>query len=350
MKLTAPLLIRHDLPRKLVAFFFALVIWASVSYQLHDYEMYHQVPVMLRYDAATMFIENDIYTVDVHLRGSSRALEKVQQGDITITASIPPIPPGIYFYELRLSPQNASSPPGTRVTEIIPDRIRVPVDRVISKRNVPIRIRLTGQLREGYKVARQGLFPPTAEVRGPSKIVRSVTEVYTEPVMLDESLDYNFEVDAKIVRIPEVEINTETVHVSFELARHTTQKSFPELPLRVLAKPDSRLRPVDPLPSVAVTLHGPQTVLDQLDASSVKPFVDLAAITSSALWRLPVHVWLPGGGAIVVDDVRPPTIEVFVDDVVRAPADFVGPPEATEEDREKMRGSSGAPDKAPMPE
>lgn len=310
MTLRLPKVFRENLVRKGVAFFFAVLIWLAVDSQLHDFTMFSDVPVILQYDPTSVALEREYVNVDVTLQGPSKRLRKTEITDIRVTARIPPIPKGVYFYELHLSPDDVSVRPGIRVKDISPKTVLIPVDRIETKHNVPIRVRFAGELQDGYRLARKSVFPSAADIRGPSKIVKDIRELVTEPVLLDETLEHDFEVDVDIVDIPKIRINTETVHVSLEIARHSTEKSFHDLPIFVMRGTESRLNVSTPMENASITLHGPKINLDALDELSIRPFIDISSITSPGRYRRPVRVWINGAPNVTAEYVHPSIVEV----------------------------------------
>ena len=313
MKIRIPAFFRHDLLRKLIALFFAGLIWLAVGSQLQESSIFHNVPVMLNYDPSAILVENVVPTVDVTLRGSSKRLQAVKASDIKVMAEIdiPSFAMPVYFYELRFSPENVKSPPGAHVIDISPSQQQIQIDRIVSKHNVPIRVRFSGQLAEGYKKTRCSPFPSAIDVRGPSRILKDIREFVTEPVVLDENVIQDFEVDIKLVQIPKVQANTD-VHVSIEIARHSSQQAYNGLVMNVLSRYDSALQLSRDAPRVSVTLHGPKVTLDALDNLSIRPFVDITAITSPGRYRRPVQVWVDGAANVTAEYVDPSIVEIVL--------------------------------------
>lgn len=308
--MTLPRIIAEDWPRKLTALFFAVLIWLSVNSQLQDHVILQDVPVVLEYDPNSVIPESDVFTVDVKVRGQGSALRSLQTGDINIRASIGPVTRDMPFYSVPLSPDNASSPFGTKVVEIIPDRIQVGIDRIVRRRNIPVVPRFKGTLKKGYSRARTKVFPKTVSISGPSKIAEDVEEVTTEPIPLDETLDADFETDVRLARIPKVTIGTESVHVAVELTRNSIERPFSDLPLHLLLPPNADLRAASPPPPVSVTLRGPQIVLDELDLTAIRAFADVSSITNPGRYRCPVQVWVAAGGNVTSETVFPPMVEI----------------------------------------
>jgi len=248
MRLRAPRFFRRDFLRKLVAAFFAVLIWLAVDSQLHDFATVHDIPVTLRYEPDKLILERRVLTADVTLRGSRKRLQSLKSTDVRIAAEVPVVPDGIYHYDIRLSPDNVSSLPGTRVASIDPESVRVQLDRIVSRDDVPVRVRKTGELGPGYRVLGVRTVPSTVTVTGPGKILQDITEIVTEPILLDETVIRSFEqTEVRLVPTPRVEIHPQAVLVAYEIAKHSGQQDFAELPIQVMGS-NRDLRPQDPLP------------------------------------------------------------------------------------------------------
>ncbi|MCF7854572.1 MAG: hypothetical protein K9N51_07240 [Candidatus Pacebacteria bacterium] len=312
MRLHVPKFIARDFSRKFVATFFAVLIWLAVSNQLHDFETFHDVPVSLRYPADKLFLDRKIETATVTLRGARRRLEDLQSSDITLAARIPVVPEGVYYYDLHLSADDVNEPPGTKVTSITPENIRVQLDRIVSK-DVPVRVRESGEPGYGYKIVERTVVPSTVTIAGPSKIVNEIDDIMTEAVILDESLVENFEMDeVRLIPIPRVDVSPKSVHIAYEVARHSGQKAFTDLPIRILKNKDSALQVKGPLPKAQVTVRGSKSVLDALKDHAVRPFVDITSVSSPGRYTFPVNAWVEGPSRVTVEYVHPPDVDVVI--------------------------------------
>ena len=141
MNVHIPGFIRNDALRKVVAIFFAALIWLAVDAELHETLLLRNVPVSVQYDPSVVVLRDSALTVDVTLRGSRKRLDDVSSGDIGIVAQVPSdIHEGVYFYGIGLSSKNnvRRTPPGIRVVGIIPNRLEVQIDRIVTKANVPV--------------------------------------------------------------------------------------------------------------------------------------------------------------------------------------------------------------------
>jgi len=304
-----------DLPRKLVAFFFALLIWFAVEQQLHDLEVFHDVPVYLQYDQSQMVVERNVVLVRLTLRGSRNRLDKIQSSDIEAAARVPTLAEGTKSHELQLTSNNFSTPPGVRVSEISPPRPSLNVDRIITKDNVPVRIRYIGSLRDGLKTSRAAAIPQRVAITGPSKLISTIYEILTEPIMLDENIARPFEIEVRLVSIANVTFSVNSVHVTIEITSQIGQQPYRDLPVAMLTPVDFNLQVARPLPNVAVTLHGPQVAMDALSQESVRPFVDISTVTEPGRYRRAVQVWIDGASSITAEYVHPSVVEVVLEPI-----------------------------------
>ncbi len=312
MIIRIPGFIRVDVWRKATAFFFAVLLWFYVEGQLRDVETFHDVAVTLTYNPTMVQPGKDTVTVNIDLRGARRVLQRVRSSDLKVTAPIPAVQKGVDVYDLHLSPDNVTVPPGTRVSALDPAHQLIPVDRVDSKPGVPVRVRYSGKLRDGYHISKCTVVPSQLDIRGPGKLLPDVQELLTEPVPLDESLVQGFEMDVKLVSISRVVMNTDTVHVQVEIAKQTVQQTYKDLPVYVMGNASNALAAMEPLAPVTVTLQGAQSLLESIDAFAIRPFVDISVVTAPGRYRRPVHVWVSGLAAVTVESVTPSILELDV--------------------------------------
>lgn len=310
MKLHIPHFLAHDFPRKLVAVFFAVLIWFAITNQLREFESYHDIPITLRYPPDKIILEQRIFTADVTLRGSRRQLEEIKSNDIRINAEVPVVREGVYYYDLHLGPDNVSTPPGTKVAQIDPQNIRIQLDRIIS-REVPVKVRETGELAYGYRVIDRAVVPSTVTISGPSKIVRDVERIMTEAVMLDESVMRSFEMDnVELIPVANMEVNPDTVHVAYEIDKHSGQQAFTDLEISILNKSENQLVLRDDLPKAAITVRGPKLALDELKPHHIHPFVDISAITAAGRYNLPVKAWIDDARRVIAEYIHPESVSI----------------------------------------
>ncbi len=313
MRVLPPSFIRSDFPRKAVALFFAILIWFAIDVQLHETFLLQDVPVSLSYDPGEVVLDEKVYTVDVLLRGSRRRLETISTSDIRIEAEIDSrVPVGLYFYRLVLTPSNVTrTPPGIRVSSISPSALGIHLDRIVTKHNVPVRVRFDGELRQGYKKIRHAVIPTTVDIKGPNRILKDIAELTTDPIPLDEAVVQDFEADVRLTPIRSVQMPGK-VHVAVEIAKHSSQQVLHNVKMFVLYGPERGLRIVNELPDVSVTLYGSREALQELGDDTIRPFIDISSITGPGEYRQPVHVWIDGQTDLTAEYVQPKTVDVIL--------------------------------------
>ena len=320
-----PRFLREDWLRKSMALAFAVLLWFYVNEQLRDEETFHDVPVTISYDKGMLYLEKNTVAVNIRVRGSFQQLQKLRGSDLKVTATIlaDEVPAGKLAYDLRLTSANVEAPIGIRVESIDPPLQQIQVDRMETKSGVPVRVRYAGSLADGYQISRCTIVPSQVEVRAPSQILQDIQELVTDPVPLDATLTTGFEMEKKLVPISRVVPGTSIVHVQVEISKQSIQQAYESLIITVLTDPLLPWEVIEPLSPVTVVLRGPQPVLDSMDKSAIRPFIDLSKVTTPGYYRRPVQVWTSGAVGVVVESVTPSIVDVTV---VDQSGDFSLPP------------------------
>lgn len=322
MKFSIPPFIKRDFWRKAVALFFAVLTWFAVNNRLQEHEIYRDLPVTLRYRSDKLILKQKVFTADITLRGSRHQLDRITTSDIHVSADIPVVPEGVYYYDLHLNAGNVNTPPGIGVARIEPRNIRIPLDRIITE-EVPVRIQESGELPYGYQVVDRRAVPSHVSVSGASKVINEIDDLKTEPVVLDDTITDDFEIDkVRVLPISETTVNPEKVHVKYKIERRGGEKHFPEVSLRILSSSLFRIKNNDMLPAVSVTVKGTQSALKGITKDDIIPFLDLRQAEKPGSTQLPVHVWVTPEEDINASTVEPETISVDLlwrQDLLRPP-------------------------------
>jgi len=166
---------------KLISLVFAVVLWFFVIGE-RKLEVSYVIPLEYRGLAEGMIIANEVpNSVSVRISGPRALLMHHSAGDISIAVDLKDLPAGITSFK-RLE-ESLSLPSGLRVTRISPSYVDVKLERIREK-EVPIRLVLTGEPVEGYRVVETFLDPERVIVAGAGSELKAVTEVTTEPIDL----------------------------------------------------------------------------------------------------------------------------------------------------------------------
>jgi YbbR domain-containing protein len=316
MKFKLPAFLTTDWIRKLVALFFAWLIWYFVSLQLQETQTLRDVKVQFKHAPDIIILnEDELPTITVTLRGSRRSLDELTSNNLRVTHRIES-DINVVSYQAVLRKQSVEVPPNVRVERIDPDTIIMDVDRrTIS--NLPVRARFTGQLAPGMARKNVIFVPNSVRVSGPNRMLVELREVITEAIPLDENTRSDFEVDVALENPnPKLfTINPRRVSMAVELSRTTDEKFFAELPVFVINDPRTEYYIAEvldlPRPRIQAVIEGPKTTMDHLTDASVRAFIDISDSREADTRTLPVQIWINARDCRVRENsIRPASLRV----------------------------------------
>ncbi|HEY5611901.1 MAG TPA: CdaR family protein [Thermoanaerobaculia bacterium] len=170
---------------KTTAFLLAAIIWTVVSAQRREQtgEAAFDVALALVGVPRDLVITNIPIpdTVNVRLRGPLSALRSLSSQTFEAALDLSGLRAG--EFDIAIRPQSLRVPPGVEVLSIDPPKIRLRFEPRRQKR-VPIRPYTVGQLPAGFAEGDVKLEPDTALVSGPASVIRDVSEVATDRLIL----------------------------------------------------------------------------------------------------------------------------------------------------------------------
>lgn len=168
---------------KILAVGFALVLWFFVMGE-QNLEKGFAVPLELQGVPDGMVVSNDVpRLIDVRISGPRTVLLNLQASDLSLTLDLKGLPPGITSFK-RLD-ERFRLPRTLKVTRMAPAVIDVRLERVRNKK-VPVKVTLSGDPPEGYRVVSATATPKRVVVRGAESELKSVNEIPTETIDLTE--------------------------------------------------------------------------------------------------------------------------------------------------------------------
>ena len=152
---------------------------------------------------------------------------------------------------------------------------------------------------------------------GPEQIQRSLKEVSTQPIPLDESVVESIETRVELEAPEGTVISPENVTVQVDIAKNYISRRFESLPLLFLAQPGSEQRRnfelVDPNKRVTVTIYGQQSSTLALQPEEVKPYIDVSKLTEPGIYTVSISCYVKGD-RLDVKDIVPDKIRVKITD------------------------------------
>ena len=215
--------------------------------------------------------------VRLTLRGSRSLLNSVRTDDLgPIQVDLSETRAAVYYFDAEQFPV----PAGVEVTQVSPDALSL-AWAARTQRVLPVEPRLDGRPGAGLMVVGDPhVRPATVTVRGPEPDLATLDRVLTEPISLASLSVGRIERRVALARLgAHVEIVDDgDVTVQIEVAPEIAERAVPRLDVAVVGGTLREIRPA----RVRVTLRGPPTRLDVIDAPSIVPYVDVSAIDASA--------------------------------------------------------------------
>lgn len=174
-------LLFHNLQWKALSVAIALVIWALVATE-PELSTFATARVEYRNLAEDLEIADVEPTNDVSLELSGPSGELRGAGDgvrPVVVFDMSAVTPGERTFSI--GPGNIRLTRRVHLVRAIPSEVRFRFERRLVRR-VPVRVRVSGDGANGYKVAQRVVQPDELTIVGPSSSVARVTEVATDPV------------------------------------------------------------------------------------------------------------------------------------------------------------------------
>ncbi len=313
--------ITRDIGRKLIALFFALIIYAVVNEQQQDERTIADVPVGVEVPPGLVCVGPSEFRVSVLVKGPSRALAQVNPNDLRglVKIRVQDFNDG-QPYRVRLAPDSFRSFHGIRVAEVPASEngLMLNLQRlVVQSVRVQPMFSKEKSLSRDYERRDIRCIPAEVQVVGPDRVLRAMREICTEPIPLDESVVESFETHMKL-EVPEgITASPDSVTVQVNIVKNYINRRFDSLPLLFLAQPGSGSRRdfelVNPNQRVSVTIYGQQSTTLALKPDDIKPYIDISKFTEPGIYTVPVSCYAPGD-RLDVKDIIPDKIRVKITD------------------------------------
>lgn len=168
---------------RLLALVIAVSLWFSVSFEDREALSERLVEASVSYNRPRGFVILDpVQSVNVRLRGSSKAIRRLNPYQVDVQVELAQTEPGIV--NVNLGPENVLMPEGLEVVSIEPNAIRVELEREVTQR-LPVVPHLVGEPAAGAVVEEPEVFPNQVLVSGPESLLAKIQSLTTRPINLD---------------------------------------------------------------------------------------------------------------------------------------------------------------------
>jgi YbbR domain-containing protein len=293
---------------KVLALLITGVLWLSVaSRPVSQVALNGAIELNLPDSPLLIVSKVETLTARVYLEGPRDALETIRAGQLTVTADMSAVEPGVRVIPLKVESARNGLPANVKVKDIEPRTIRVTVERMV-EREVPITPRFEGEPPAGFQVIDWQITPNTVKIGGAESQMREITEVSTETVRLTDKTS-SFAVQAAIdIGSPNLNLSEDSprkVMLQVNIGEVRKERIIENIPVSLTGAP---LRAHAIPRMVKVTVYGPRSVVDEMTVSDIN--VDIDYRPDSRLFS-PRVVLSPGfADRVAVRSVEPKTVRV----------------------------------------
>jgi len=198
-----------------------------------------------------------------------------------------------YKVILNVDEHIKQKPPGEKVLRFDPQAVDIYFDRRLQVQK-KIYVSIQGRLQEGFDY-HYALSQDTVTVEGPASELAGLLVIYSEPLLLNDSMQHDFSTRLGITSPDSSKFNifpdNVEVTVSIEDKKSIISQKFPAVKLSLLYPSRSHLRLSSPLPdSVEVILRGQREAMNALKVEQLSAFLDLTPLTAPGTYNdLPVQ-------------------------------------------------------------
>lgn len=202
--------------------------------------------------------------------GRQSVAREVSRNNLTLLVDLSEAEVGVHTWEFR--PEDvAALPDGLDVLRLVPNSVQLQVEKKLT-RTLPLQAAELGRPAKGYKVVAIELEPEKVEVRGPASALDQVSALVTEGIPL-EGLAESARLPVSLslpARLELADGGQEIIaHVAIEAV--TGEKTLGDVPVVVRHMGTGSWQ--SRTGTVAVTVEGPVSELEALDASALTVLV-----------------------------------------------------------------------------
>lgn len=293
---------------KVLALLITGVLWLSVaSRPVSQVALNGAIEFNLPESPALTVSKYDTATARVYLEGPREALDTLRAGQLTVTADMTAVEPGVRVIPLKVEPARNGLPLNVRVEKIEPPRISVTVERTI-EREVTITPRWEGEPPPGSEVIDWQITPPTVKIGGAESQMREITGVSTETVRLTDKTGTFSEHIAIDIGSPNLTLSEDSprkVMLVVNVDEVRKERVIDDVPVALFGAP-ARARAIPRF--VKVTLYGARSILASMTVADVSVGVEYQGGT--AMFTPRVTLSPDFADRVVVRSVEPKTVRV----------------------------------------
>lgn len=192
---------------KLTALLLAFVLWMTLipEEKVNSDKTFAVAVEMRNLPAEFEVVEKPQATVEVTLRANNRVLNQLSAANVHCILSLEKAT--VIQEDYPLNPDMISAPAEARVVRVLPNKVRVKVERG-REISMDIEPAIIGKPKPGFKMVRYEILPSKALVRGPESKIKPKDKIRTSPIDITGiAQTADFEADM-ILPKPELRLTT----------------------------------------------------------------------------------------------------------------------------------------------
>ncbi|MEI6054421.1 MAG: CdaR family protein [Lentisphaerota bacterium] len=318
-----PNFISRNFGRKMVAVFFAILVFAKVSNELSEEKIVQDVSITILKKGNVEVLAYKPETLEVTVKGSRNRLKLLSNSNIRIEIPVDEIELNSLESEsgtartvnYTITPGDVKTPNGVSVAEIFPSEISIRLDHLKSK-EVPVEVSFQGGLPDDYSIGEIRVVPKVVSISGPGSIIEQIDFLTTKPIILDKGTVDGFSVERTFqIGDKKILISPKSVQVSVDVYKAMDTKLFQNVTVNMLIDhtPVKYYKVHLLTDKVNVTLGGLNSRLSDLKLEQIKAFVDLSKLSKPGIYDLSIDCWIMDPG-VSLKFIDPPIIKAEIMD------------------------------------
>ncbi|MBI5039567.1 MAG: hypothetical protein HZC13_07435 [Nitrospirae bacterium] len=167
----------NNLSLKLISLFFAATLWFYVTpiAPKDTLEVNYVLPLELKNIPPNMMTVGKIEErIGVRLKGGQGVIRDINPDKLSVSLDLSNASEGVRFY--NLDPDNINVPSNIDVVRIEPRTIKIDMVK-LKRKDVDVKVTLTGNPASGYRVKRISVNPAVITIEGPEAEVKDISSL-----------------------------------------------------------------------------------------------------------------------------------------------------------------------------
>lgn len=308
-------LFKHDILRKFVALFFAILLYLTVSERIGSESRFDNVPVEIDYPEGVINTDKKEIVVNVDCSGSKRMIEALRDGllkgkaKISIQNYVEGRP-----YILRLNEDNFRVPLGVKLLRIEPREIVLNLESRKSKLVKVIPQYNMSKLASDYLISSIRITPNEVNIIGPASIINSLDEIKTIEIPLDNSVRDDFDYQANLNLPENVSAVPSTVNCNIMIKKEFGLKNIPDVPihLQMNSNDTSQFKYSLSQKFVKVQVYGSISDVERTSVNKLRAFVEIGSISHPGIYDVEVKCFTETQGSLKIREIIPKKVQLIV--------------------------------------